>query len=145
MRTGDFFAGPQLAVAADEIAARSGLGHTFVGTRWVALSTSLPELVSMIAALRLGAVDLAIGNVFGSNAFNILLLAGLDFWQPGSLLSAVSPQHAITAISVVLATTVAVMGQHYRAESRIRLIERDAWFVILIVVGALAPIYYIPH
>jgi cation:H+ antiporter len=139
-----FVAGPFLASSAGELAKLSGLGDTFVGTTLVALSTSLPELVSMIAALRLGASDLAIGNVFGSNAFNMILLAPLDLLHPQSLLAVVSPRHTITCISVVLATEVAVMGQLYQSESRLRLIEPDAWLVIVIVIGALALIYYVP-
>jgi cation:H+ antiporter len=140
-----FLAGPRLAAAAGELAERSGLGDTFVGTTLVALSTSLPELVSMLAALRLGAPDLAIGNVFGSNAFNMVLLVPLDLVQPGSLLSSVSPKHAITCIAAILATQIAVMGQLYQVESRTRLIEPDAWLVILVVCGALGLIYYLPY
>jgi cation:H+ antiporter len=139
-----FMAGPHLAGAAGELAKSSGLGNTFVGTTLVAFATSLPELVSMLAALRLGAIDLAIGNVFGSNAFNMLLLVPLDIVQPGSLLATVSTKHVITCIAAVLATHIAVMGQLYQIESRTRLIEPDAWLVILIVVGALALIYYLP-
>jgi hypothetical protein len=47
-------------------------------------------------------------------------------------------------MAVVLATQVAIIGQIYQKESRTRLIEPDAWLVILIVVGALALIYYVP-
>jgi cation:H+ antiporter len=141
-------AGPYLAEAAGVLAEKSGLGKTFVGTTLVALSTSLPELVSMIAALRMGATDLAIGNVFGSNAFNMILLAPLDAMyrnieHHGSLLAAVAPEHIITCVAIILATQVAVMGQLYQAESRIRLIEPDAWLVIAIVLGALAMIFYL--
>jgi len=139
-----FLAGPRLAAAGGELAELSGLGDTFVGTTLVALSTSLPELVSTLAALRLGAPDLAIGNVFGSNAFNMVLVVPLEIVQPGSLLSLVSSKHAITCISAVLATHVVVMGQLYQVESRSRLIEPDAWLVILIVMGALGLIYYVP-
>jgi cation:H+ antiporter len=135
--------GPFLAHAADQLAEKSGLGGTFVGTTLVAFSTSLPELVSSFAALRMGAHDLAIGNIFGSNAFNMILLAPLDIVHPGSLLAAVSPGHVITCLAVVLATQVAVMGQLYRVESKTPLIEPDAWLVILIVVGALALVYFV--
>jgi hypothetical protein len=58
-------------------------------------------------------------------------------------LAEVSSQHAITCVAVVLATLVAVMGLLYKAETRVRLIEPDAWLVILIVVGALAMVYFI--
>jgi cation:H+ antiporter len=139
-----FIAGPRLAAAAGELAERSGLGDTFVGTTLVALSTSLPELVSMLAALRIGAVDLAIGNVFGSNAFNMALLVPLDLIQPGSLLAVISSKHAITCMAAVLSTQIAVMGQIYQVESRTHVIEPDAWLVILIVAASLGLIYYLP-
>ena len=139
-----FFAGPRLASAAGEIAELSGLGGTFVGTTLVAFSTSLPELISMLAALRIGAIDLAIGNVFGSNAFNMFLLVPLDIVQPGSLLASVSSEHAITCVAAVLATHVVVMGQLYHVESRTRLIEPDAWLVIVIVAVSLGLLYYLP-
>ncbi|MBI3465798.1 MAG: sodium:calcium antiporter [Planctomycetes bacterium] len=137
-------AGPFLAESAGDLARLSGLGATFVGTTLVAFSTSLPELVSMIAALRMGAFDLAIGNVFGSNAFNMILFLPLDVFHRQSLFAAVAPRHAVTCVAVVLATELAVMGQLYQAESRTRLIEPDAWLVILVVAGALALIYYLP-
>jgi cation:H+ antiporter len=136
-------AGPFLAQAAGVIAEKTELGKTFVGTTLVALSTSLPELVSMIAAIRMGAIDLAIGNVFGSNAFNMILLAPLDVLHSGPLLAAVQRGHALTCLAVILATQVAIMGQLYQAESRVRLIEPDAWLVILIVLGGLALVYYV--
>ena len=80
-------AGPFLASSASRIAALSGLGDSFVGTMFVALCTSLPELVASLAALRLGAPDLALGNIFGSNVFNMVLLVPLDLLHRGSLLS----------------------------------------------------------
>jgi cation:H+ antiporter len=135
-------AGPYLASAADDLAVQFKLGKSFVGTTLVALSTSLPELVSMIAALRIGATDLAIGNVFGSNAFNMILFAPLDLVHTGSLFADIDgSQHAITCIAAILAMLVAVMGQLYQVESRTRLIDPDAWLVIAIVVGGLALSY----
>lgn len=136
-------AGPFLAHSADRLAELSGLGGTFVGTTLVAFSTSLPELVSSLAALRMGAPDLAIGNIFGSNAFNMILFVPLDLVHPKSLLAAVEPDHVITCVAGILATQIAVLGQLYRAESRIRFIEPDACLVIAVVLGALALVYYV--
>jgi cation:H+ antiporter len=134
-------AGPMLARTAAELADRSGLGGTFIGTTLVALTTSLPECVATIAAVRCGAVDLAIGNTFGSNAFNMVLFAPLDAAHPGSLFSAAAPIHALTALAVIAATAVAVLGQLYRVERRLPLFEPDAWLVLLIVFGALGLVY----
>ena len=138
-----FVAGPFLAHAADTIAVKSGLGKTFVGTTLVAFSTSLPELVSSIVALRMGALDLAIGNVFGSNAFNMVLLLPLDLLYSEPLLAHVGQEHAVTCMAVIMATLVAIMGQLYRSESRTRIIEPDAWLVVLIIVVSLAMVYHL--
>ena len=134
-------AGPRLAAVADAIADRSGLGGTFVGTTLVALTTSLPELVASLAAMRLGALDLAIGNAFGSNAFNMILFVPLDIVHAGPFFQAVSPTHAVTAFAVVIATSVAVLGQLYHVERRLPLIEPDALLVILVIVGALGLVF----
>jgi Sodium/calcium exchanger protein len=77
---------------ADQIAIITGLGSTFVGSILVALSPSVPEIVVGKAALQMGAVDLAVGNVLGSNLFNVLILAIDDFFLKGPLLSSVSPR-----------------------------------------------------
>ncbi len=133
-------AGPRLADAANQIATRSGLSTTFVGTTLVALSTSLPELVTCLAAVRMGAHDLAIGNIFGSNAFNMAILAGLDIVQPGSLLAVADEMHAISALCIIFATVVAVAGQLYQVERK-HWFERDALVVIGIVLASLGLVY----
>src|SRR5690606_23739230 len=73
-----FVAAPHLASSAATIAEVTGIGSTFVGSTLVALATSLPELVATIAAVRIGAPDIAVGNIFGSNAFNMVLLVPID-------------------------------------------------------------------
>lgn len=134
-------AGPRLAHVADSLAEQSGLGRTFVGTTLVALTTSLPELVASVAAVRMGAFDLAIGNTFGSNAFNMVLFVPLDAFHEGPLFAAVSPAHAVTALAVIVATAIAVLGQLYHEDRRIPVFEPDAVLVLLVVIGALAMVY----
>lgn len=133
---------PWLAGSAAEIADRTGLGGTFIGTTLVALCTSLPELVSSMAALRMGAPDMAIGNIFGSNAFNMVLLIALDLVQPGALLSCVSTTHILTALATILVTAVAVLGQLYHVERRRVLLEPDGALVVGLIIAALALVYY---
>ena len=64
--------------SASEIAANFGLSETLIGLTVVAFGTSLPELVTSIVASRQGENDLAIGNVVGSNIFNILMILGIS-------------------------------------------------------------------
>ena len=136
-------AAPFLVASADALAKQSGLGHTFIGTTLVALATSLPELVSTLAAFRMGKPDLALGNIFGSNAFNMILFVPLDFMYPKVLFSSVRGTHAITAFSIVVATSVAVMGQLYRKSARSRLTEPSSEAVVVVIVGFLALLYHI--
>lgn len=71
-------AGILLAQLGDRIAIETGLGQSFVGALFLAIATSLPELTVSIAALRIGAVDLMLGNIFGSNMFNVFIAAISD-------------------------------------------------------------------
>jgi cation:H+ antiporter len=118
------------------------LGGSFIGTTLVAMSTSLPELVASLAALRMGAADLALGNVLGSNVFNMVLMLPLDLVYSGSLFEAVSLTHALTAMSVIVVTGIVIMGQLYQADRRVRLVEPDGWLIIALVIGSLVMIFY---
>jgi cation:H+ antiporter len=138
---GLFVTGPWLAHVAGALAEATGLGGTFVGTTLVAVSTSLPELVATLTAVRLGALDLAIGNAFGSNAFNMVLFVPLDAVHAGPLFNEVSVTHAVTAFAVVLATAIAILGQLYHGERRLPLIEPDACLMLLVLLGGLMLVY----
>ena len=65
-------------VSAKYIAATFGMTETLIGLTVVALGTSLPELVTSIVAARKGEVEMAVGNVVGSNIFNILFILGVS-------------------------------------------------------------------
>lgn len=62
-----------LSSIGDRLSTTTGLSVSFVGNLFLAISTSLPEIAASLSAIPLGAIDLAIGNVLGSNLFNILL------------------------------------------------------------------------
>lgn len=135
-------AAPYMAESAGQIADATELGKTFIGSTLVAFCTSLPELVSTIAAVRMGAFDLAVGNIFGSNSFNMIILLPLDFIHEGNLLGSVSRSHIFTAMATVFATSIAVMGQLYQVEKRKKFIELDALTVMAVVMGALYLLYW---
>jgi cation:H+ antiporter len=125
-------AAPFLAGSATQIAERSGISATFVGTSLVGITTSLPELVTAIAAVRLGAFDLAVGNLFGSNAFNMAAFFFVDLaYVDGPVFHAVSHAHALTALWSLLLMSVAVMGIIYRVEKHYLLIEPDSFLMIV--------------
>jgi len=132
-----FFVAPKLAHTADSLALSSGLGRIFFGTVFVSLMTSLPEAISTFSAIRLKSNDMAIGNILGSNAFNMLILALTDVASPTPVLSQVAEVHAITAVCVLLTTCVAILSVLYRAEKRWWIIEPDAALVAILVIGSM--------
>jgi cation:H+ antiporter len=103
-----------------EVAARMGWTESFVGTLLVAAITSAPEIAVTAAAVRLGAVDLAIADVLGSNLFNMTVLAFDDaFYLPGPLFAHVSPSHVASAFSAMMMSGMATVGLTLRPKSRV--------------------------
>ena len=126
-------AGISLPFIARDLAAVMAWEQSFVGTLFVAAVTSAPEVVVTLAALRLGAVDLAIGNLFGSNLFNIAILAIDDLaYLPGPLLADVSISHAASAFSAMMMSGLAVVGLVLRPSSRV--FRSVSWISLLLLV-----------
>jgi cation:H+ antiporter len=100
-----------LPFVATDIAELMGWGQSFVGTLLVAAVTSAPEAAVTISALRIGAIDMAIANLLGSNIFDILILAIDDlFYTKGALLADVSISHAMTAVTAVMMSLLVIVG-----------------------------------
>jgi len=114
-------AGAWLPFIGRDLADVMGWRTSFVGTLFIAGATSVPELVVTTSALRLGAVDMAIGNLLGSNLFDILILALDDiFYRKGPLLAAVSPAHAITAFAAAIMSGIFIVALLFKPETRVR-------------------------
>ena len=134
-------AGTVLARNGDVIAARTGLGGTFVGTWLVGMSTSLPELVTSLAAVRLGAYDLAAGNLFGSNAFNMTAFVILDAVHHGPILSHIDQAHAVSALVAIALMSTGLAALVFRARRRLTLLEPSSGAMLLICLAGLALVY----
>jgi cation:H+ antiporter len=129
---------PQLVRASSEIAVITGLGDSFVGIALLSLVTSLPELLAALAAVRMGAFDLAVGNIFGSIVFNMLGLGVADFfYTEGRLLGAIDPGFALVGLLGLLLTTMALMANLARIERKVLFIEIDAVAIILVYLGGM--------
>lgn len=123
----------------NRLAEATGLGRSFVGSVFIAMTTSLPEVVVSITALRIGAADLAIANLLGSNLFNMLILAIDDLaYHDGPLFSAVSQNHAITGTIAVIMTGIVVVSLMYRLEKKTAL--RIGWDALALILAYLVNI-----
>ena len=113
-------AGTWLPFVAGRLAEIMGWRTSFVGTLFVAGATSLPELVVTVSAMRIGALDMAIANLLGSNLFDMAIVAIDDLlYVNGPILSRVSPIHAVSAMSAVVMTGIVIVGLLYRPRMRI--------------------------
>lgn len=118
----------------DRLAEMTGLGRSFIGTFFIALATTLPELSVSITAVRIGATDMAMANLFGSNMFNVFILAIDDFfYTKGPLLRDVSTDHAITGLMAMIMTGIAVIALTFRLERKVFL--RLGWDAIALLLA----------
>ncbi len=112
-------AGSWLPQVADGLATALGLSRSFVGTVLMAVVTTLPEMAVTLGALRLGALDMAIGNLLGSNLFNVMILAVDDvFYVRGPLLADAASVHAGTAVTALVMTGLVIIGLVMRPQGR---------------------------
>lgn len=116
-------AGAWLPFVGVHLAREMGWSSTFVGTLFVALVTSVPEIVTTIAAVRIGAIDMAIGGVLGSNLFDVLIVAIDDLlYLKGPILADVSAAHAISAASAMV-MSACLIGAFWMRPRRARWIN----------------------
>jgi cation:H+ antiporter len=136
------FISPWLVRAAKEIALITGLGTGLVGVTLFAFVTSLPEVVTMLVSARLGAFDMTVGDLFGSNIFNMLALAITDgVYVQGLLFSDIDANFALAGLIVVLLINLALVGNLARLERRLWFVELDALLIILSFVGGMLLLY----
>ncbi|HSK34297.1 MAG TPA: hypothetical protein VK903_12485, partial [Propionicimonas sp.] len=125
-----------LPPAAEAVVRMTGLQESFVGTVFLALSTSLPELAVSLKAVRIGAIDLAVGNILGSNLFNILILAFDDLaYTQGLLLADASASHIFTVVTVIAMSAVAIIGLTLQQPRKRFILASDAALILAAYIG----------
>lgn len=104
-------AGYVLAKTGAQISREFGISQTVVGVLLTATTTSLPELVTTIAAVRRGAVQLAVGGIIGGNTFDVLFLTLSDVaYRDGSIYHAMAPRDAQLLVVGIVMTAILLMG-----------------------------------
>lgn len=130
-------AGYGIGEASVALVATTGLSQTAVGTVFTAVANSLPELVTAVAAVRIGAVNLAVGDVIGGNAFEVLFLAAGDLvYTQGSLYHEFTDDNLFTAVLVILMTGVLLLGMLRRERRGIANIGWESALVLALYAGS---------
>lgn len=129
-------AGWSLAQLAIPLVEKSGLSHGIVGGVFTAVSTSIPELVVAITAVRLGALNLAVGDIIGGNAFDTLFVSASDIaYREGSIYADISNAEQFWLANSMLMTGVLLMGLIYRERHGPGNIGLESVVLLILYVG----------
>lgn len=116
-------AGIWLSFIGDEMAEVTGWGASFIGSLFLAITTSMPELVVTVAAVRLGAMDMAVADILGANMLDVVAITWADlFYTEGPILfqprSLVSGAHLTTALLVIIMSLLVIVGLTFRQKRK---------------------------
>jgi cation:H+ antiporter len=130
-------AGIWLATIGDEIALATGWGQSFVGSLFLAFTTTLPEMTVSFTAIRIGAVDMAIANMIGSNLFNLTIIPITDLiYVKEPILAGISESHIVTAAAVIVMTLLFIAGLYFKPKRHLRLSWWNFSLIVLFILGA---------
>ncbi len=130
------FAGFALGQAGIAITRNTGLSETLVGALMTAVCTSLPELVTTVAAVRRGALTLAVGGIIGGNTFDVILVAASDIaYRPGSIYHAGSGHPDFLIALTIMMVAVLLLGLLRREKYGFANIGFESLLILLIYAG----------
>ncbi|MGB2706051.1 MAG: hypothetical protein WBC74_04275, partial [Candidatus Omnitrophota bacterium] len=127
-----------LAYIGKELSEIMGLNQSFVGSLFIGLATTLPEITVSVTALLIGAREIAVANMLGSNLFNMVIIFTNDIlYRKAPILEAASPDHAWQAFSVMAMTAAVILAMATKQKKKFLNIS---WYVpvlfIIFLVGA---------
>lgn len=129
-------AGWLIAHAGFTLVERAGLSAGITGGIFIAVATSLPELVIAITAIRAGALSLAVGDIVGGNAFDTLFVAVADlFYREGSIYQAISEQEFVWLGAAMLMNCTLLLGLVYRQRRGFANIGMESLMIFLIYIA----------
>ncbi len=134
------FASIKLSQYADVISSKTAMGGMMVGTLLLAGATSLPEVSTSFSAAAIGNADIAVGNMIGSNLFNLFILAGFDFLLRGRrILNRASRNNIYTALLGTLLTVLVILALWLRLDTQILGVGLDALIIaVTYIIGMIA-------
>ena len=131
---GVVFGGDITVDAASAIARDFGMSEAMVGLTIVAVGTSLPELMTSVVAARKGESDIALGNVIGSNIFNVFFILGLTaFITPVAVSGAVAFDALLLAAISLIAFLFALTDRRFSKGEGLVLVALYAAYMIFVI------------
>lgn len=135
-------AGFLLSQTGEAIAEQTGIGSSFTGAVLVAVSTSLPEVSTVLAAARLGLYTMAISDIFGTNLFDIALIWLVDALGTGdAVLNSVGRFSQFAVLLAIAVTALFVVGLAERRDRTVMRLGVDSVAVLVTYVGGIVILY----
>jgi cation:H+ antiporter len=135
-------AGFWMARIGDRIVERTLLSETFTGTLLLGLVTSLPELIVSFAALRAGSPDMAVGNILGSNLFDLCIIPVLDVLTRAPIMGQLTPGQMFSTFVVLIMSVIAYAGVRCKI-SRQRRAGLDTISIFVVGFAGFVIIYFL--
>ena len=125
------------------LANRTGLSESIVGGLFTAVATSLPELVTAVAAVRRGALTMAVGGVIGGNSFDVLFIAFSDVaYRGGSIYHAIAERQVFIIALTLILTGILLLGLLRREEKGIANIGFESFLVLVLYLSAFTTLFF---
>jgi cation:H+ antiporter len=135
-------AGYVIGEASVALVDKTALSEAAIGTVFAAVSNSLPELVTAIAAVRRGAVNLAVGDIIGGNSFEVLFLAAADIlYREGSIYHVFTTENVFTAVLAILMTGILLLGMLRRERYGVAGIGFESAIVLVLYAGSVVLVF----
>ncbi len=135
--------GLALTGSAAALSEQTGLSSSFIGVTLLASATSLPEVSTTLAAVRIGAHSMAISNIFGSNLLMVALVLPADLAYSGApILGAIDQATAFALVSGVLVTTIYLAGLLIRSRRQVLGMGIDSALVLAVYALTLLVFYH---
>jgi cation:H+ antiporter len=139
---GILLAGYVLSRTGEALADATGLGESYVGAVLLALSTSLPEVSTVVAAVRLRQFAMAYSDIFGTNLFDLVLVVLVDLaYSGGPVLGEAGAFSAAAALLGIAVTAIAVAGLIERRDRAVLRMGIDSLLMIVAYLAGLALLY----
>jgi cation:H+ antiporter len=137
-------AGYLLSRTGDALAEQSGLGESFIGSVLVALSTSLPEVSTVVSAVRAGLYTMAVSDIFGTNLFDIAFLFIVDLvGGQGAVMNDTGPYEGFASIIAITVTAIFIVGLAERRNKTILRMGYDSLAVLLTYLAGLVVLFFL--
>lgn len=141
---GILVAGVTLAQTGSALAEQSGLGLSFFGAVFLAVTTSLPEVSMTIALARRRQYEMAISGIFGTNVFNVTIIVLVDALHPGGpILPEVGRPASVGALLGIVLTSIFLIGLIERRDRVFLRMGYDSIAVLLTYVAGLVVLYLV--